>query len=455
MEKEKKSQDSVLLSEDELTILKAYQEGEFDRSTLPPHDTSNIANAKRFVKKNKFSVLFVILTVILLLAILSALGVMLYKTLKNMPSKADYNITLGEEEYTVPYKNTNFDGIFYFDMCKLASYTDLIASGGNGKMKFTCKDENSTYVRFENGSATATVNGVRVKLGGEAKISGGEEGEATCLIPFSFIQKLFSHPTVGQNAGVRIKYSDKDNTVIIRRVTYENGSFLPISFSDEYFDKAEEMQMEMNKQNHPALTEACIKITMLINKNNPLDEKYSPQGLFSLNDLGCPVVEGRSYQLIPEAAISLTAMLKTLESELGKDERVLVTSAYRSYERQNHLIGRYIKELTDQGMSYSQAEVEVLKTSARPGYSEHQSGLCVDLIEPEKTELDESFEKCAAFTWLKANAHRFGFILRYPKDKTEITGYSYEPWHFRFVGIDAATVIYEDNICLEEYLAAL
>ena len=454
MAKKKKSTDlSSLLSEDELAMIKASQEGEIDRSTLPPHDNSDLANAKRFVQKNKFSVLFVSLTVILLLAILTALGVVLYKTISNMPSKADYTITLGKEEYTVPYKKANFDGVFYMDMCKLASYTELVTSGGNGRMKFTCNDENGTYVRFENGSSTATVNGVRVELEGTAKITDGEE--ASCLVPFSFIQKLFSHPTVNENAGVRIRYSDKDNTVIIRRVTYENGSFLPISFSHEYFKQAEEIQMNINKKLYPNLASACTKNTMLVNKSNPLDEHYSPQGLFCLNDLGCPVVEERRFELVSGAATSLTAMLKDLEKTLGSKERVLVTSAYRSYERQAYLFERYIKDFTDQGMTYAQAEAEVLKTAARPGYSEHQSGLCVDLIEPNKLELEESFENCAAFKWLKNNAHKYGFILRYPKDKTEITGYSYEPWHFRFVGIDAATVMYEDNLCLEEYLAVI
>ena len=130
-----------------------------------------------------------------------------------------------------------------------------------------------------------------------------------------------------------------------------------------------------------------------------------------------------------------------------------MTSAYRSYSKQYGLYKYYVSELLSQGFSQTQAEAEVSKTSAKAGHSEHQSGLCVDLIENGNTELTVAFEECEAFRWLSANAHKYGFILRYPKNKEAITGYEYEPWHFRFVGIDAASVIYEDGICLEEYLA--
>ena len=109
--------------------------------------------------------------------------------------------------------------------------------------------------------------------------------------------------------------------------------------------------------------------------------------------------------------------------------------------------------MAEKGISREEAEAIVSATSAREGESEHQSGLCVDFIQNGKLELENSFEKTRAFEWLTKNAHKYGFILRYPKNKEEITGYTYEPWHFRYVGIDAATVIYEDNICLEEYLA--
>lgn len=449
-EKQKKSE-AELLSDDELAMLRAFQEGEIDRSTLPPHDNSDLAKAKRFAKKNKFSVIFVTVTVVLLLAVIGVLCFMLYDVISGRPSSDDVTLTLGEEEYVIPYDEAFLDGELYLDMRRIALYAGLVASGGDGRLKFSCPD--GTYVRFEHGGTTATVNGVRVKLGGTVKITEStEKADGQCLIPFSFIQKLFSNPTVQSTPGVRTRFSDKDNTVMIRRVTYESGSYLPISFSADRFEMAEDMQMEAYKDMYPDIASACVKSTLLVNKNNPLGEGYAPEGLFSLNSLGCPVVEGGSYQLVSDAALSLTAMMQALEKDIGSGT-VLVTSAYRSYTYQRTLFKQYVDDLVSDGYTREQAEAIVTRTAARPGESEHQSGLCVDLIERGKLELDESFERCTAFSWLAKNAHKYGFILRYPKDKVAITGYDYEPWHYRFVGIDAATVIYQDGICLEEYLA--
>jgi D-alanyl-D-alanine carboxypeptidase len=122
-----------------------------------------------------------------------------------------------------------------------------------------------------------------------------------------------------------------------------------------------------------------------------------------------------------------------------------VCSGYRSYE--------YQQELFENALA-TQSEAEAHMFSAYPGRSEHHTGLCVDLVEVGKQhrELSESFEDTPAFEWLSKNAHKYGFILRYPKDKTNVTKYSYEPWHYRFVGLYASEIIYEDGITLEEFL---
>ena len=447
-----------ILNDEEVQILQATQEGEIDRSTLPPHDNSDLAVAKRYIKKNKFPTALVVLTVVLLIAVIGVLSFMLAKAIMNRPSTDDFSITVitGDtpNEYVIPYKTAMIDDEFYMDMRKLASYMNLVVSGGNGNLKFTCPDNadtnytDTTYVRFENGSETATINGVRVKLGGTAKITDTE-----CLIPYSFIEKLFASSQIDGNPSVRTKFSNKDNTVIIRRVSYSNGTLLPLSLSTNGFELAEDMQMKKYAELYPNIASACVKMSLLVNKNNPLGSEYAPEGLFSLNNMNCPTVEGRSFELVSDAAISLTAMLKEMEADLGASQRVLVTSAYRSYERQEYLFHKYVDEKIALGKTEEEAIADVARTSARPGESEHQSGLCVDLIEPGKLNLDTSFEESKAFAWLSQNAHKFGFILRYPSGKEQITGYDYEPWHYRFVGIDAATVIHEDNICLEEYLS--
>ena len=100
----------------------------------------------------------------------------------------------------------------------------------------------------------------------------------------------------------------------------------------------------------------------------------------------------------------------------------------------------------------AQCEAEVLTYSAKPGESEHQTGLCVDLISTDHPSLDVAFADNPAYAWLVENAHQFGFILRYPEGKEGVTGYSYEPWHYRFVGAQAASEIHEKGLTLEEYL---
>ncbi len=441
------------LSADEIELLQKTRP-ELDRSTLPPHDNSDLARAKRFAKKNKFTVIFVASTLLLLLVILGVLCFMLYKNSLGKPSTDDFSVTLGDEKFTVPYKSAMRDDVFYFDLRLISDYADLVVSGGEGNMKFTCPD--GTYVRFEHGKDTATVNGVRVLLGGTAEIiPQDKESAAKCFVPFDFIEKLFSHKVVGDRVSLGIVFSNKDNKIKIKRIVYnESGNPLPISFSPNCFESAERKTADAYSDMYPELTYLSSKLTTLVNKNNPLGNSYVPRDLLSLDELGCPVTRDQEFFLVADAAYALCDMLRELNASLSAKEQVSVTSAYRSYEYQINLYDSYVEELMEkQHLSKAEAEEKANKTSARPGYSEHQSGLCVDLIRRGDIALNEGFEDTPAFGWLKENAHRYGFIVRYPRSKDSITGYDYEPWHFRFVGIDAATVIYEDNICLEEYLA--
>lgn len=209
---------------------------------------------------------------------------------------------------------------------------------------------------------------------------------------------------------------------------------------------------------------------LLTNKNAPMESTYVPPALV---DLTCKT----SYpmQLNQGAALALYELMKEMEA-LGISD-VYVTSAYRSYQYQIEVFNRHIAaemegfsssaiaclgmdyiqknylSSSKTGLNFADARRVVLTYSAAPGYSEHQTGLCVDFItESMEGVLDLSFEASTAFAYLSAHAHEFGFILRYPKDKTLLTGYTYEPWHYRFVGREAATEIYNGNLTLEEYL---
>lgn len=130
----------------------------------------------------------------------------------------------------------------------------------------------------------------------------------------------------------------------------------------------------------------------------------------------------------------------------------LICSAYRSNEMQKQLFENQVGEWLSQGYSLEEAKAEAGKVVAAPGTSEHQLGLAVDIVDVANQMLDESQENTPVQQWLMKNSWKYGFILRYPNNKSDITGIIYEPWHYRYVGKDVAAEIYEQGLCLEEYL---
>lgn len=210
---------------------------------------------------------------------------------------------------------------------------------------------------------------------------------------------------------------------------------------------------------------------ILANKTNELASTYEPSGLTTLT---CETTY--SMKLEGRAAQALYVML--LEMRAAGVSDIAVTSAYRSYEYQVNTYNGWVQEemkapISEDAyrvlgqeyikMNYLDKKIYSLNLadahkvaqsySALPGQSEHQTGLCIDFITSKMNgELTEEFETTEAFEWLSKNAYKFGFILRYPKGKENITGYTYEPWHYRFVGREAATDIYVGDMTLEQYL---
>lgn len=137
----------------------------------------------------------------------------------------------------------------------------------------------------------------------------------------------------------------------------------------------------------------------------------------------------------------------------GEGLSPVICSAYRTREKQEALYQSKVDRLMAQGYSRGDAEVEAGKVVAVPGTSEHQLGLAVDIVDLNNQNLDTSQENTPVQKWLIAHSWEYGFILRYPSDKSEITGIIYEPWHYRYVGRDAAREINGLGVCLEEYLA--
>ncbi|MDO4261554.1 MAG: M15 family metallopeptidase [Eubacteriales bacterium] len=179
---------------------------------------------------------------------------------------------------------------------------------------------------------------------------------------------------------------------------------------------------------------------LLVNKTHPLEEDYEPE-LVRLRDYGVEV-DASIYE-------ALTKMLAAGEQ---KGLSFWVASAYRSPQRQRELLDEDIGELVAQGYSYSEAYEEVVRETMPVGCSEHATGLAVDIVSKGYQILDAKQADTAEIRWLQENCSQYGFILRYPDGKEEITSVSYESWHFRYVGEQAAKAIAEHGITLEEYL---
>ena len=190
------------------------------------------------------------------------------------------------------------------------------------------------------------------------------------------------------------------------------------------------------------------------------DDDFTPQNLTVIPEKYSR--DDRTLKLYRDAEEALEAMMQDMRALGFKD--VQAQSAYRDYADQQKLFNNYVNEEMNKGLSREEAERIANKYSATPQNSEHRTGLCVDFFIPSvmyelenyghegKFPNDVGFAETETFTWLKENSWKYGFILRYPEDKVDITGYSYESWHYRFVGFDVASIIHQTGLCYEEYL---
>lgn len=139
-----------------------------------------------------------------------------------------------------------------------------------------------------------------------------------------------------------------------------------------------------------------------------------------------------------------------LEAASEQGHSFWIASAYRSKERQQELIDQYVIDNMRKGMTREEALEEVMKESMPAGYSEHQTGLALDVLASSNTTMDREQENTQENQWLQEHCYEYGFVIRYPENKEDITGISYEPWHIRYVGKEAAAFMQENDLCLEE-----
>jgi D-alanyl-D-alanine carboxypeptidase len=184
------------------------------------------------------------------------------------------------------------------------------------------------------------------------------------------------------------------------------------------------------------------KIDVLVNKKRNLPDSYVPEDLVTLSEVPTVLENPEVNQMRNAAYEALKELFKAAQDEEGYE--LYARSGYRSYNTQTSLYSSYVE-------SYGKEAAD--KYSAKPGQSEHQTGLSIDITcEALNFRLDDTFGETEEGKWVAENAHRFGYIIRYPKDKEDITGYMYEPWHIRYLGTELAGKVFESGLTLEEYL---
>lgn len=201
-------------------------------------------------------------------------------------------------------------------------------------------------------------------------------------------------------------------------------SIVNVCADEDYYDKDTVKKTDISK-----------KELMLVNKFNYLDENYAPDDIVKVSvqfAYGDNEIKKEVYE-----------KFRSMYNDAKKEGLYLIiTSSYRDYNFQKELWDSYANQKGDEWAD---------SVSARAGYSEHQTGYTLDIVTYNANM--SSFEKTDEFKWLQDNAYKYGFILRYPKDKEDITGYSYESWHYRYVGKDVATKIKKLGITFDEYYA--
>ena len=235
-----------------------------------------------------------------------------------------------------------------------------------------------------------------------------------------------------------------------------NDNLIPLAKEKYYIDKNLEEYLAYIEEEKSDIKTAILKInthtnydfydhdieatdytdTIIVNKYYTLKKDYVPKNLVDISNHYAWGTDNKATQ------DTLNAFIKMQTDCLNETGiKILINSSYRSYEEQEAVYNNYVK-------SYDEEYAD--KIAARPGHSEHQTGLSLDIFSTTDTKMKE-FENSKTYKWLKKNAYKYGFIIRYPKDKEDITGFSFEPWHYRYVGVDIAKTIYEEDITYEEY----
>ena len=185
--------------------------------------------------------------------------------------------------------------------------------------------------------------------------------------------------------------------------------------------------------------------TFLVNKDHLLSSDYVPENLVITDNNENNFHDYKDASLKPMISADIMPYFEALQNaalDAGL-RKIIVDSGYRSFEYQKVV---FDKSVVEKGID------ETLRSVALPGSSEHQTGLAIDIAYMDNgVYIENTSDSDPEIKWLKENAHKFGFILRYPEEKEDVTGFKYEWWHYRFIGVEMATILYSEGITLDEY----
>lgn len=245
---------------------------------------------------------------------------------------------------------------------------------------------------------------------------------------------------VGTAAGIFLSDRSQQQEPPSADVQQEEKEEAPVESSSQKEEQGQSSQETKQQQ----LAEEFAKekeeyYLLLANAENPLPQDWSIQTEEVQN----------GYEMDKRAAPAMREMIQAAKED---GVELMLCSAYRSVEKQQQLFDRSQQAYMAQGMSEEEAYAKTATETAIPGTSEHQTGLAADIVTPTYQMLDAGFADTPAGQWLSEHAAEYGFVLRYPQDKQEVTGIIYESWHYRFVGKTHAKLTKESGLCLEEYL---
>ena len=382
------------------------------------------------------------------------------------------------EAFDTAYVN----GVYYFCFQDLADYLGMAETGSAEERRFlfvsadapqdSRGDGTEEYVTFPDGKAQAIVNGQTIPLDGPNRLVGEE-----VWVSVDFVSDVMENLSLqvqddtvalGKIVNEETTEEEKKNKVILYldpsfrlkaadpvEPIPEESAFLPSAMEED----GGEIDMELanvtfvndltayEQYMAPEKRDGYLD---LVNTTHTLSADFAPTDLLDV----AATAKGRTTQKLRQiAAKALEALL--LEMNSAGLPGMQVNSGYRTYSYQAVLFDTYTNnELAkNPNLSRAQAETIVLTYSTRPGTSEHQTGLAVDMAIDDSFSTD--FQYTDHYKWLMENAWKFGFILRFPADKTDITTIQFEPWHWRFVGRYHAKKIHDAGVCLEEYMLML